>query len=560
MATLARVEPSADLNLRILRHLVGYLREFHDSESLKSIARAGRITLDELLTSTRWVSLDSFEAMLSAARSLMPDDETFKNACAYKLADIPSHIRLCMGAVSPISGYVLGSKNLGQVTAISCFKTEVLGHGRAVIRYETKRKESHLMCLSRQGQIEQVPTLWGMPPAHLTEARCVARGDDACCYEVQVYEPRRWLPALLGAMAGAGAYFAWVLLMASAHRPERSPLIGITCAMLGLLLGHLYEHRRTSMSNRHIHAAINSAYIQSARDEANARRELFVLMQRQNNWGQLMETEVVQRAQRLQDVAGELERLQGPRVVPIHGASEQLGSPLDSLQSTLRALRVKVRPGDADIASAFDRLDADIDALTGKLKELGRTAASASDLLELMPQMLETWPLVDELRARLRALVHLPDVRVSVFAAREAPEKIRTDVALFNRIVDNLLVNAASQTERGSIIVEVSGTPGFLTIKVSDTGPGLSEENLARIFRPMQRTVIGTATSAGLSVVVQLLARLGGKLEVMSTPGRGATFWAHIPIDSEAVEEPTPTGKAHEEFLRRVVTVRSSQG
>src|SRR6185369_5160266 len=154
-----------------------------------------------------------------------------------------------------------------------------------------------------------------------------------------------------------------------------------------------------------------------------------------------------------------------------------------------------------------------------KLKEVGRTAASASDLLELMPQMLETWPLVDELRARLRALAHLPEVRVSVFAAREAPERIRTDVALFNRIVDNLLVNAASQTERGSIIVEVSGTPGFLTIKVSDTGPGLTEANLSRMFRPLQRTVVGPSAGAGLSVVVQLLALIGGKLEVMSTPG-----------------------------------------
>ena len=172
--------------------------------------------------------------------------------------------------------------------------------------------------------------------------------------------------------------------------------------------------------------------------------------------------------------------------------------------------------------------------------------------------MLETWPLVDELRARLRALVHLPDVRVSVFAAREAPERIRTDIALFNRIVDNLLVNAASQTERGSIVVEVSGTPGFLTIKVSDTGPGITEANLTKVFRPVQRTVVGPSPGAGLSVVVQLLARLGGKLEVMCSPGRGATFWAHIPVDSEAVEEPTPTGKATEEFLRRIVTVRRS--
>src|SRR4051812_1502456 len=270
MATLAPLEPSADLNLRILRHLVGYLREHYDTESVKNIAQAGNITFDELLTSSRWVSLDSFEAMLSAARALMPDDETFKNACAYKLADIPSHIRLCMGAVSPISGYVLGSKNLGQVTTISCFKTEVLGHGRACVRYETKRKESRLMCLSRQGQIEQVPTLWGMPPAHLTETRCVTRGDDACCYEVQVYEPRRWLPGLLGALAGAAAYFAWLMLVIGARRVDYSPLLSITCAVVGLLLGHLYEHRRTSASNRHIHAAINSAYIQSAREEANA--------------------------------------------------------------------------------------------------------------------------------------------------------------------------------------------------------------------------------------------------------------------------------------------------
>jgi signal transduction histidine kinase len=548
------------LNLRLLRHLMAYLREHHDTDSLKAIATASQVSFEELLTCSRWVSLDSFEAILAAARALVPDDETFKNACAYQLANIPSHIRLCMGAFSPVAGYVLGAKNMGQVTSISGFRPEVLGHGRVRIQYWTKRKESRLMCLSRQGQIEQLPTIWRMPPAHVAETQCVARGDEGCVYEVQVYEPRRWLPAALGATAGAAGYSAW-LFLGGLHATGQHPTAGLGGILIGLLLGHLYEHRRASASNREIHERVNTAYIQAAREEATARRELFVLMQRQNTWGQLMESEVVERAQRLQDVAGELERLQARRIVQLRGAPEPLGSPLDSLKSTLRLLRTKVSPPDLEIATAFERLETDIEALGRKLKEVGQTAASASDLLALMPQTLSTWPLVDELRSRLRALVHQPDVRVSVFAAREAPEQIRTDIALFNRIVDNLLVNAASQTERGSIIVEVSGTPGFLTIKVSDTGPGVTEANMARMFRPLQRTVVGPSAGAGLSVVIQLLALIGGKLEVMSTPGMGATFWAHIPVDSEAVEEPTPTGKPTEEFLRRIVTVRrSSQG
>ncbi len=558
MGPLASPQASADLNLRLLRHLVAYLHDHCEASALTAVAAAGGIKVEDLWTATRWVSLGQFEAILSAARTLVPDDETFKNACAYKAADASGIVRFCLGALSPVLGYELGARHIRNVSSISTFKPEVLGHGRVRLRYESTKKEGRLMCLSRQGQIEQLPTLWGMPPAHLTETRCVARGDDACTYDLQVYEPRRWLPAALGAAAGAAAYASF-LVFAHAHGVAPAAL---GSGLVGCLLGHLYEYRRTSASNREAHKSISAAYVQAARDEANARRELFVLMQRQSTWGQLMEGEVVERAQRLQDVAGELERLQAPRVAHLRGPSRELGGPLESLQTTLNSLRTKLGVVDPDVVAGFDRLEGDIDALARRLKEVGRTAASASELIDLMPQTLDTWPLVHELRTRLRALVHLPDVRVSVFAAREAPERIRTDTALFNRIVDNLLVNAASQTQRGSIVVEVSGTPGFLTIKVSDTGPGLSEDDLSRVFRPMQRTAVSPASGAGpgLSVVVQLMARIGGKLEVMSTPGRGATFWAHIPIDSEAVQEPTPTGKqaASDEFIRRIVTVRRS--
>jgi signal transduction histidine kinase len=560
MNQLSQARSSADLNLRLLRYLVAYVRDHFDAGTLKAVAAAGGLEVEELWSASRWVSLPQFEAILSAVRALVPDDETFKYACAYNIADVPGPMRFCMGAVSPIAGYELGCKVMPLVTAISVFKPELLGNGRVRMRYETTRKESRLMCLSRQAQIEQVPTMWGMPPAHLSEPRCVARGDDACTYEVHVFEPRRWLPAALGAAVGAGVNVA--LALAVFHHRQPEPLAWAASMTVGFLLGHLYEYRRVNSSNRRAHDDINAAYIQAARDEANARRELFVLMQRQNSWGQLMETEVVERAQRLQDVAGELERLQAPRVARLHGGDE-FKSPLESVRGTLSAMRSRFRAADSEVADAFERIDRDVETLGRRLRDLGRTAASGPELLELLPKSLDTSPLVDELRTRLRALVHLPDVRVSVFAAREAPEKIRTDVALFNRIVDNLLVNAASQTERGSIIVEVSGTPGFLTIKISDTGPGLDEAALARLFRPLQRTPVGAASGVGLSVVVQLLALIGGRLEVMSTVGRGATFWAHVPVDSEAVNEPTPARRRAasgeiDDVVRRIVTVRRS--
>lgn len=561
---MPQIRSSADLNLRLLRYLVAYLRDHFDAHTLKVIAAAGGVEVEELWAGSRWISLAQFEGILNAVRALVPDDETFKYACAYNIADVPGPIRFCMGAVSPLAGYELGCKIMPLVTSISVFKPEILGSGRLRMRYETTRKESRLMCLSRQAQIEQVPTLWGMPPAHLSETHCVARGDDACTYEVQVFEPRRWLPAAIGGAVGAGLNVAW--MFSGFHRAQQVPLEWFASITVGFLFGHLYEYRRVNASNRRAHDEINAAYIQAARDEANARRELFVLMQRQNTWGQLMETEVVERAQRLQDVAGELERLQAPRVSRLHGTGEALVSPLENVRATLHALRGRMGRTDSEVVGAIERIDRDVEALGRKLREVERTAASGPEILELVPKTLETWPLVDELRTRLRALVHLPDVRVSVFAAREAPDKIRTDVALFNRIVDNLLVNAASQTERGSIIIEVSGTPGFLTIKISDTGPGMDEATLARLFRPVQRTAAGPATGAGLSVVVQLLALVGGRLEVMSTVGRGATFWAHVPVDSEAVNEPTPARRKAasgeiDDVVRRIVTVRrSSQG
>jgi signal transduction histidine kinase len=128
------------------------------------------------------------------------------------------------------------------------------------------------------------------------------------------------------------------------------------------------------------------------------------------------------------------------------------------------------------------------------------------------------------------------------------------------------LLNAAKNTRMGSIVVEIGGTPGFLTIKVSDTGGGMPEAEIGALFRPLERTNRVFAYGAGLSVVVQLLGRIGGKLEVMTRPSEGTTFWAHFPVDcAEELDseiETTPISQTFdvERLVDKVVTIRRSSG
>jgi signal transduction histidine kinase len=133
---------------------------------------------------------------------------------------------------------------------------------------------------------------------------------------------------------------------------------------------------------------------------------------------------------------------------------------------------------------------------------------------------------------------------------------------MLERIVDNLLTNAAKYTDRGSIVVEVGGTPGFLLLKISDTGRGIGPERLEQVLRacgPDPDPPVGGSQGAGLSIVARLLDQLAGRLEIMSEPGEGTTVWMYVPCDAHpnagsSVTEHAPETIEH--VLRRVVKIR----
>jgi signal transduction histidine kinase len=522
---------SSDLNLKILAHLLRYIRDYFGSTAIERIRRESG--LRDLEESNRWVSLQQFEAILHTARDMMRDDDEFLAACAYQLANVGGPVRFLIGAISPMDAYVLASKNFRLISSISAPEPERRGYGRMFMRYRTTRPESRLMCLSRQAQLIMLPTLWGLPRAHLVEDSCVARGDSTCDYLIRVQESRRWLPTLLGgALGGAGA-----AALSAAGALHVSTLWATP--LLGVLGGAIIMLNRHAKANRAIADDINEAYLDAAREDVRARQALFDLAMRTQHWTHLMEQQVAGRATTMQKVSAALGQLRG---------ETDAESPISVLREAVSALALRTEALDPSGQSAVLELEDNVSKLDAALGNLHRLATNGTQIVALNPRWLDTEPLPTDLRTRLQAITLRKDVRTSVFAVREAPARVRIDVPLFNRITDALLANAARSTERGSIIVEIGGTPGTLAIKVSDTGTGMSPEDVQTILCSEPPAVTETTDrswASGMWVVARMLAAIGGRLEVKSTPGEGTTFWAHYPIETNAPDtrtsSPPPT-------------------
>jgi two-component system NtrC family sensor kinase len=111
------------------------------------------------------------------------------------------------------------------------------------------------------------------------------------------------------------------------------------------------------------------------------------------------------------------------------------------------------------------------------------------------------------------------------------------------QVVMNLIINAqqAMEGQKGTVRVTSSRPlPGWVEIRVSDTGPGIPKEIQAKLFEPFFTTKpAGKGTGLGLSVSYGIIKDHKGEIRVESEPGEGATFIIHLPV-RESVEATTP--------------------
>ena len=111
--------------------------------------------------------------------------------------------------------------------------------------------------------------------------------------------------------------------------------------------------------------------------------------------------------------------------------------------------------------------------------------------------------------------------------------KLLGDMDRIAQIVDNLLTNAVKFTESGTISFNARYGDGHLYLEVKDTGIGMNEIMLSRIFRPFERLAPETNTDGfglGLPITKGLVDLLGGTITVSSKAGSGSTFCVTLPL------------------------------
>jgi signal transduction histidine kinase len=178
---------------------------------------------------------------------------------------------------------------------------------------------------------------------------------------------------------------------------------------------------------------------------------------------------------------------------------------------------------------------------------LARVARITKDLKDFARAGEGEWQLAD-LHAGIDATVNIVCTQLKykctlIKAYGEMP-LTRCMPAHINQVFMNLLVNACqAMPEMGNVTIRTGHHGDQVFVAISDTGNGVAAENMNRIFEPFFTTKpVGKGTGLGLSLAYSIVQQHGGRINVDSVIGKGATFTVWLPINADTRESAVTNG------------------
>lgn len=236
----------------------------------------------------------------------------------------------------------------------------------------------------------------------------------------------------------------------------------------------------------------------------------------------------------------------------IANVSHEIRTPLNGVLGMAQAM-------EGDDLSARQRARLKIvresgESLLAILNDVLDLAKIEAGKLELEMTEFDLGELARGAHAAFTALADRKGLDFTLTVSDAARGRYRSDSTRLRQILYNLIANALKFTDHGSVTVEVIRAPTGLRFDVADTGVGMSEEVLQKLFRSFQQADASTTrrfggTGLGLAICRELTERLGGEITVASTPGAGSVFTVLIPatrLGDETAPRPAPPGPAPE--------------
>lgn len=247
-------------------------------------------------------------------------------------------------------------------------------------------------------------------------------------------------------------------------------------------------------------------------------------------------TDLVNARQEAEEARAEAENANRTKSVFLANMSHELRTPLNAILGYADLLNAGI-PGPLN---------------DGQTVQLKRIDLAARHLLQIIEELLSFSRIEagrEEVRledADLAELAREACEMIEPLAARKEVDfecrtpgtlPVATDPAKVRQILLNLLSNAIKFTDSGRVWLELTWSDGTVTIEVGDTGIGISAEEQERIFEPFSQVRQGHShqgggTGLGLSVTTQLVALLGGTIDVESEVEKGSLFRVRLPLDA----------------------------
>jgi signal transduction histidine kinase len=235
--------------------------------------------------------------------------------------------------------------------------------------------------------------------------------------------------------------------------------------------------------------------------------------------------------------------------------SHELRTPLQSMLSAIDVLELQ-GPG-GKVAQSLQGIRRAAATLERQLRDLLALAQADAGRLEVRPEPFDVITLLENCVDDFQLPASRKGLQLRLDVAPQAPRFVVADPLRVGQVLVNLISNAIKYTAAGSVQVRLRAYDtglGRLVIEVEDTGVGIPEAVLPRLFNEFDRLeavdAYGDSGGIGLAVVRAVVGQLGGRIDVQSQAGQGSRFRVQVPAAQaddhsaeDAAQAATPAGR-----------------
>lgn len=273
-----------------------------------------------------------------------------------------------------------------------------------------------------------------------------------------------------------------------------------------------FDYLTKPVEVEHLASKIRQAYEKALRKEEKEREARFRAMMKQRMIG----------AQRLASL-GTLAA----------GVAHEINNPLAIINDSAGWMRLLLEKKELADAPFRDHFQKGLDKIEKSVERAKKITHQLLSFVRKSDSVLREVDLSELVEEVIQLIIKEAKHKEIEIARKTEPSlgKIWSDPYQLRQVLINLLTNAIHATPpKGKISIDLQSTGEEVVLSVRDTGGGIPEENVERIFEPFFSTKSsGEGTGLGLFVTRSIVEKLGGKIEVESGPGQGTSFKVTLP-------------------------------